>query len=195
MAKLPSAIRKVYNTLYKLKAGGQISYNPTPLEVKEYFNSVDFSHDEITEEQFNQAVNHFSKGNLSTEIKVESAIVHPTQQEVREIVSSKAVELSLKLSIDDVNYVADQIDCVNSTLDEILSEVEGLLTAYSDHKKQESIGKINSMFSRVYSHFESNNSSTSNHLSEKMRRFGEDVEQTQQAFKSSISGALSRLKI
>ncbi|WP_375511792.1 hypothetical protein [uncultured Nostoc sp.] len=195
MAKLPSGIRRVYNALYKLKAGGQMAYTPTPLQIKNYFEAQSFNPDSITDEQFTQTVNHFSKGSLSTELKFESAIVHPTQQEVREIVSNKAIELSLELSSDDINYVADQIDCVNSTIDDILNKVEGLLTAYSDHKKQENIDKIDSMFNRVYNHFQDNNSSTSNHLSARMRSFGKNVEQAQQDLKSSISSTLNRLKI
>ncbi len=127
--------RKVYNRLYKNKATSG-DYAPTPSEIEKYFESQGFDADNLTDEQFNQSIDYFSKGSLSTEVKTESAIVHPTQQEVREIVSSKAIELSLELSTEDVNYVADQIDCVNSTIDDILNEVVGLLTAYSDHKKQ-----------------------------------------------------------
>ncbi|MFN6565214.1 MAG: hypothetical protein RMY28_036180 [Nostoc sp. ChiSLP01] len=212
MSSLPSGVRRVYNTLYKRKATGGMSYTPSPSKIKDYFESKGFNLHNITDEEFNQTISHFSKGELSlpqieqsTEIdshgqsenvnSTESSIVFPTQQQIKDIVSTKAIEMSLELSTLDVEYVASQIDSTDTTLDDVLQQVESLLCAYADHKQQESIQKIDSMFGRVYSHVQFNNSQTSRHLSQKLRQFGTDVEQAQEDFKSSIGNALERLKI
>ncbi|MFK0730160.1 MAG: hypothetical protein ACIWVG_03130 [Gloeotrichia echinulata HAB0833] len=61
---LPAGIRKVYNYFYKKKSLGGSSV-PTPTQIKEYFESRGFDLDSITDEQFNQAINHFSSCELS----------------------------------------------------------------------------------------------------------------------------------
>jgi hypothetical protein len=210
MASLPAGIRRVYNALYKRKASGSNSYTPTPAQIKEYFESQSWSFDHITDEQFNQAINYFSKGELSLHqestglnsvptvddvYNTESNIVL-TEQHLKDIVTAKAAEMSIQLSTSDIEYVANQIDNqVANTLDDVLTQTENLLCAYADYKKQEGIQKIDAMFGRIYHHVQSNNEETSQYISSGLRQFGRDVEQGQQDFKSSVFHALERLKV
>ncbi|MEH2055403.1 MAG: hypothetical protein V7K97_04365 [Nostoc sp.] len=228
MASLPSGVRRVYNSLYKRRVTGGNSYTPTPTQIKEYFDSQGFNIESITDEQFNQAVNHFSKGELSLTTQQESSLLESqsvagvspivetgvlnqndvnesdnmpesslvlTEQQLQGIVSTKAVEMSLQLSTSDIEYVAGQIDSIDTTLDDVLTQTENLLCAYADHKKQEGIQKIDAMFGRVYNHVQSNNEDTSQHISRGLQQFGRDVEQSQQDFKSSVFTTLERLKV
>lgn len=210
MASLPAGVRRVYNFLYKRRATGSNSYTPTPAQIKEYFESQGFNFDNITEEQFNQAINHFSTGELSlqsdsTALDInqgevnesdspESSIVL-TDQQLKDIVTTKAAEMSIQLSTSDVEYVASQIDSIHTTLDDVLTQTENLLCAYADYKKQEGIQKIDAMFGRVYNHVQSNNEETSQYISSGLQKFGRDVEQAQQDFKSSVFNTLKRLKV
>jgi hypothetical protein len=213
MSSLPSGVRRVYNFLYKRKATGGNSYTPTPAQIKEYFESQGFNFDNITESQFNQAINHFSSSELSlitqpnstalnadkgevneTDNTPESSIVL-TEQQLKDIVTTKAAEMSIQLSTSDVEYVASQIDSIDTTLEDVLTQTENLLCAYADYKKQEGIQKIDAMFVRVYNHVQSNNEETSQHISSGFQQFGRDVEQAQQDFKSSVFDTLKRLKV
>ncbi|MDZ8139022.1 MAG: hypothetical protein RM049_27710 [Nostoc sp. DedQUE04] len=229
MASLPAGVRRVYNSLYKRRVTGGNSYTPTPTQIKEYFDSQGFDIDSITDEQFNQTVNHFSKGELSLTTQQESTLLESqsvaevspvvetgvlnqdnvngsddipaesslvlTEQQLQGIVSTKAVEMSLQLSNSDIEYVAGQIDSIDTTLNDVLNQTENLLCAYADHKKQEGIQKIDAMFGRVYNHVQSNNEDTSQHISLRLQQFGRDVEQSQQDFKSSVFATLERLKV
>ncbi|NEU77613.1 hypothetical protein [Nostoc sp. UIC 10630] len=228
MASLPSGVRRVYNSLYKRRVTSGNSYTPTPTQIKEYFDSQGFNVENITDEQFNQAVNHFSKGELSLTTQQESTLLESqsvaevspvvetgvlnqddmnesdnipefglvlTEQQLKDIVTTKAVEMSLQLSTSDIEYVAGQIDSIDTTLDDVLTQTENLLCAYADHKKQEGIQKIDAMFGRVYNHVQSNNEDTSQYISRGLQQFGRDVEQSQQDFKSSVFNTLERLKV
>jgi tetrahydromethanopterin S-methyltransferase subunit B len=210
MSNLPTVVRRVYNYFYKRRATGDSSLAPTPTEIKEYFHSQGFNTESITDEEFNQAINHFSKGELSLQLdstaldvnqgevnesdSPESSIVL-TDQQLKDIVTTKAAEMSIQLSTSDVEYVASQIDSIDTTLDDVLTQTENLLCAYADYKKQEGIQKIDAMFERVYNHVQSNNEETSHHISSGLQKFGRDVEQSQQDFKSSVFNALERLKV
>lgn len=211
MSNLPTGVRRVYNYFYKRRATGDNSYTPTPTQIKEYFDSQGFDIDSITNEQFNQAISYFSKGELSLQqdsatlnlqndvngsddIPAESSLVL-TEQQLQGIVSTKSVEMSLQLSTSDVEYVAGQIDNIDTTLDDVLTQTENLLCAYADHKKQEGIQKIDAMFGRVYNHVQHSNQETSHHISNGLQQFGRDVEQAQQDFKSSVFNTLERLKV
>lgn len=211
MANLPSGVRRVYNHFYKRKATGGNSYTPTPSEIKDYLESQGFGSDNITEEQFNQTINHFSSCELSfSQVEQSAELINQTgdakvddfssgtltKQERHSIVSSKASQMNIQLSADDIDYVAGRIDIqVGTTLDEILHQTESLLCKYADYKQQEGIQKIDAMFGRVYNHVQSNNEDTSQHISRGLQQFGRDIEQSEKDFKSSISNALSRLKI
>lgn len=228
MSSLPSGVRRVYNSLYKRKATSSNSYTPTPTQIKEYFDSQGFNVENITDEQFNQAIDHFSSCELSLTTQQESSLLESqsvagvspvvetgvlnqndvnesdkmpesslvlTEQQLQGIVSTKAVEMSLQLSTSDIEYVAGQIDSIDTTLDDVLTQTENLLCAYADHKKQEGIQKIDAMFGRVYNHVQSNNEDTSQHISRGLQQFGRDVEQSQQDFKSSVFTTLERLKV
>jgi len=211
MSNLPAGVRRVYNYFYKRRATGDNFYTPTPTQIKEYFDSQGFNVDGITEEEFNQTISYFCKGELSLQqdsatlnlqndvngsddIPAESSLVL-TEQQLQGIVTTKAAEMSLQLSSSDIEYIASRIDSIDSTLEDVLTQTENLLCAYADHKKQEGIQKIDAMFGRVYNHVQSNNQDTSHHISSGLQQFGRDVDQAQQDFKSSVFNTLERLKI
>ena len=123
----------------------------------------------------------------------ELGLIQMSEDGKREIVTSKAAEMSIELSADDVAYVASQID--DNTLEDVLAQTENLLCAYADYKKAAGLEKIDAMFGRVYNHVQQNNQETSNHISQGLRRFGQDIERSQQDFKSSALSALEHLKV
>lgn len=126
----------------------------------------------------------------------ELGITPRNEEEKREIVTSKAAQMNIQLSVDDVAYVASQIDTqVDTTLEDVLAQTENLLCAYADYKKAAGLQKIDAMFGRVYDHAQQNNEDTSKHISQGLRRFGQDIERSQLDFKSSVLNALECLKI
>lgn len=210
MANLPSGVKKVYNHFYKRKSDG--GYTPTPTQIKEYFESKDFDVENINDDQFNEVVNYFSPKQITkpepqSVLSPELAQPQERSQSVpvaqpapltisqkQELVSLKAQQMNIVLSGDDVQYVANQINQqTNSTLDEVINQVESALVKFADYKKRESEIKINEMFGRVYSHVEQNNYETSQQISQGLRHFGQSIEEAQQDFKSSVLNALKCL--
>ncbi|MFN6475301.1 hypothetical protein [Nostoc sp. DedQUE07] len=216
MAKLPAGVRRIYNHFYKQKATGEKGYTPTPLEIKEYLDSKGFGQETLDEHQFNETIAYFSKGKLSLptdkpvvesitgsikpeidsssdDIPAEASLALSDQQ-IQGIVNNKAASMSMQLSADDVDYVANQIDSVDATLEDVLAQTETLLCAYADHKQRESLEKVDRMFGRVYNHIQNGNQATSDELSRGLKQFGKDVAQSQEAFKSSLLVNLKRLQ-
>lgn len=218
MAKLAAGVRRIYNHFYKQKATGEKGYTPTPLEIKEYLDSKGFNQETLDEHQFSETIAYFSKGELSlmTDEPVSEAIsatesipdeidsatddinhessITLSDQQLQNIVNSKAASMSMQLSADDVEYVANQIDSVDATLEDVLAQTETLLCAYADHKQRESLQKVDRMFGRVYDHIQNGNQATSDELSRGLKQFGKDVAQSQEAFKSSLLVNLKRLQ-
>ena len=149
MASLPSGVRRVYNSLYKRRVTGGNSYTPTPTQIKEYFDSQGFNVENITDEQFNQAVNYFSKGELSTfsqdyedmpSGKAEANAPSETNQIVvsdadkQALVSSQSSALGFTLSEDETTAIADSIDDVFTDYSSFISSVTNAIKGYIAHK-------------------------------------------------------------
>jgi hypothetical protein len=98
MSNLPTGVRRVYNYFYKRKVQGDSYFTPTPTQIKEYFDSQNFNVERITDEEFNQAVNYFSRGELSLTTQQES-----TTLESQSVAGVPSVMGTGVLNEDDVN--------------------------------------------------------------------------------------------
>lgn len=122
-----------------------------------------------------------------------SEIVRTTQHE---IVTNTAASMGIVLAEADIIAIANQLDYqADSSVTEIIAEAEVLLTAYADHKKQESKDKVSAMLGRVYDRVSENDAEVSQHLSTGLQQFASDLEVSQQEFKRQARQAFSRLKI
>ncbi len=127
---------------------------------------------------------------------LETNAIVQSEKQARDIVSSKASEMGIVLSESDIIAIADQLDYqVDSSVEDVIAEAEGLLIAYADHKKQQSKDKVDSMLGRVYRRVANNNSEVTQHLSEGLQQFATDLNSSNNDFKRQARAALSRLRI
>jgi hypothetical protein len=145
---IAAGTRRVYNRLYKNKAIGG-AYAPTPSQIEEYFASQDFDANNLTDEQFNQAVNYLSKGELSTvsqdsegipsreaeaNAPSESNQIVMSDADKQALVSSQSSALGFTLSEDETIAIADSIDDVFTDYSSFISSVTNAIKGYIAHK-------------------------------------------------------------
>ncbi|MHC5719683.1 MAG: hypothetical protein ACYTX0_48500, partial [Nostoc sp.] len=139
MTAIPAGIRKVYNYFYKKKSL-EGSFMPTPSQIREYFESQAFDVDNVVDEQFNHAVDYFSKGELSTAVqgsesltlKEKSEVVHGgnPQDHTSELVSNTAENLGIVLNTQEIADIAENINYSSDDLYNSLDEIKSAIIAF-----------------------------------------------------------------
>lgn len=222
MAKLPSGVRRVYNALYKLKASGRTAYTPTPSEIKDYFDTNNLNHDSITDDEFHQAVNHFCKGELSTDTqnKIDTTsnneleIVSPNNKpepitsakhnqivisnsDKQALVSSQSSALGFTLTEEETIAVADSIDDVFNDYSSFISSVTNAIKGYIAHKFDTIEHDLESSTTEVREYL----AARTNQLNEKVSGFADNVKSIQtdtteirNSLKTSQAAVLTRFR-
>ncbi|MBH8565914.1 hypothetical protein I8748_27735 [Nostoc sp. CENA67] len=198
MSKLPSGLRRVYNTLYKRKATGLISYAPTPSEIKDYFESQEFDVNNITDEQFEQAISYFTKGELSTvnqeyfdAVSSDKAEVPSSKPEAKAspesnqiivsgadkqaLVSSQSSALGFSLTEEETIAVADSIDNVFADYSAFISSVTNAIKGYIAHKFDTIENDLESSTTEVREYL----NARTNQLNQKVSNFADNVKAIQ----------------
>ena len=110
------------------------------------------------------------------------------------MVTSKAAELGMILTSQQVSSIADTIDISANTFDEILSDVETALLAYADYSANEVDAKIHASLTRVEERVVNRHQQSRDKLAQGLTSISTALEVSRNQSKSQISGILSRLK-
>jgi hypothetical protein len=215
---LPVGIRKVYNHFYKKKSLGGSSV-PTPSQIKEYLESRGFDLDNIDDEEFNQAIDYFSKGELSViqqdgdveELPLRgSAVVHggnPQEHTVSpnelaitstsksELVASAAESLGIILNTQEVINIADNINYSSDNLHDSLDEIKSAIITFIQHKALLNNQKINQVISDINQVASSEFSNNSQQLTEGLQSVNRQMQQQNTDFKSKVKSAIAAFAI
>ncbi|MBN3871651.1 hypothetical protein [Nostoc sp. JL33] len=186
---LAAGTRKVYNHFYKGKAT-RGSYTPTPSEIKNYFESQGFDADNLTDEQFNQTVNYFSKGELSTvsqdseempsgEAEANAPIVNNqivvSGADKQALVSSQSSALGFTLTEEETIAIADSIDDVFTDYSSFISSVTNAIKGYISHKFDTIENDLENSTTEVREYL----TARTNQLNQKVSNFADNVKAIQ----------------
>ncbi|MEA5622786.1 hypothetical protein [Nostoc sp. UHCC 0251] len=193
---LAAGTRKVYNRFYRNKATGG-SYAPTPSQIEEYFVSQGFDANSLTDEQFNQTINHFSKGELSTvgqdseEIPSGKSEAMPTagyayappesnqivvsNADKQALVSSQSLALGFTLTEEETIAVADSIDNVFGDYSSFISSVTNAIKGYIAHKFDSIENDLENSTTEVREYL----TKRTNQLNQKVSNFADNVKAIQ----------------
>jgi hypothetical protein len=212
MTALPAGIRKVYNYFYKKKSLGGSSA-PTPTQIKEYFESRGFDLDNIDDEEFNQAIGYFSKGELSViqqdddndseavaSLRVSNVEKSPnklaiTPNSKSELVASAAESLGIVLNTQEVINIADNINYSSDNLHDSLDEIKSAIIKFIQHKALLNNQKINQVISDINQVASSEFSNNSQQLTEGLQSVNRQMQQQNTDFKSKVKSAIAAFAI
>lgn len=212
MASLPSGVRRVYNSLYKRRVTGGNSYTPTPTQIKEYFDSQGFNVENITDEEFSQVINHFSKGELSTfsqdyedmpsgEAEANAPLINNqivvSDADKQALVSSQSSALGFTLTEEEAIAVADSIDDVFTDYSSFISSVTNAIKGYIAHKFDTIENDLENSTTEVREYL----TARTNRLNQKVSNFADnvkaiqtDTEAIRKNLKSSEIAVLARFR-
>jgi hypothetical protein len=186
---LAAGTRKVYNRFYRNKATGG-SYAPTPSQIEEYFASQGFDANSLTDEQFNQAINYFSKGELSTfgqdsedmpsgEAEANAPLVNNqivvSDADKQALVSSQSSALGFTLTEEEAIAVADSIDDVFTDYSSFISSVTNAIKGYIAHKFDTIENDLENSTTEVREYL----TARTNRLNQKVSNFADNVKAIQ----------------
>ena len=210
MASLPTGIRRVYNYFYKRRATVSNSYTPTPTQIKEYFESQSFNAENITEEEFNQAVNHFSKGELSLEVQDVSNIeelsnsseivsvstndeLSHTQKQT--LIQQVASTLEVNLSVDQVKKISQKMDWSLSDRTLLKDRIQSAIVAWIDYQIEQDKQQTDDMMQEVEEHLVTKLQESNQHFDSKAREFSNRIEEAREKFRATETELLDLFKI
>ena len=111
------------------------------------------------------------------------------------MVTSKAAELGMILTPQQVSNIADSIDTSASTFDEILSDVETALLAYADYSANQVDAKIQQTLTRVEERVVNRHQQSKDKLAQGLTNISTALEVSRSQTKSQLGNILSRLKV
>ncbi|MBW4605696.1 MAG: hypothetical protein KME22_00355 [Hassallia sp. WJT32-NPBG1] len=111
------------------------------------------------------------------------------------MVTSKAAELGMILTPQQVSSIADTIDTSASTFDEILSDVETALLAYADYSANQVDAKIHASLTRVEERVVNRHQQSRDKLAQGLTSISTALEESRSQTKSQLGNILSRLKV
>jgi DNA anti-recombination protein RmuC len=111
------------------------------------------------------------------------------------MVTSKAAELGMILTSQQVSSIADTIDTSASTFDEILSDVETALLAYADYSANQVDAKIHASLTKVEERVVNRHQQSKDKLAQGLTNISTALEESRTKTKSQLGGILSRLKV
>lgn len=192
---LPVGIRKVYNHFYKKKSLGGSSV-PTPTQIKEYFEFRGFDFDNMDDEEFNQAIDYFSKGELSVIQQDDDVEKSPnklaiTPSSKSELVVSAAESLGIVLNTQEVINIADNINYSSENLHDSLDEIKSAIITFIQHKALLNNQKINQVISDINQVASSEFSNNSQQLTEGLQSVNRQMQQQNTDFKSQVKSAIA----
>ncbi|MBW4635456.1 MAG: hypothetical protein KME30_27265 [Iphinoe sp. HA4291-MV1] len=114
--------------------------------------------------------------------------------DVGQLVTSKANEMGVVLSEQQINDIADSVDTSADTFDEILDHVEQALLAYADHSADSVDAKIDQTLDRVQQRVIYRHEQSREHLAQKLTKLGAVLESSRNQTKSQLTSILARLK-
>jgi uncharacterized protein YukE len=191
MNNLPSGIRKVYNYFYKKKSL-EGSFVPTPSQIREYFESQAFDIDNIVDEQFNQAVDYFSKGELATVNQDSDAI---TLKEKSEVVASTAENLGIVLNTQEISEIAANISYSSDDLHDSLDEIKSAIVAFIKYKAALNNQRISQVINDINQVASSEFSNNSQQLASGLQSINQQLQQQNTDFKSQVKSAIAAFAI
>ncbi|QIR41730.1 hypothetical protein HCG51_34130 (plasmid) [Tolypothrix sp. PCC 7910] len=209
---LASGTRRVYNRFYRNKATGG-SYAPTPSQIEEYFVSQGFDAHNLSDEQFNQTVHHFSKGELSTVGKDSQATfnskadanIFPENNQIvvssadkQALVSTQSAALGFELSEQETIAIADNIDNVFADYSAFVTSVTSAITGYIAHKFDEIEEKLDSSGNDVRKYLADRNFRLNQKLvdyANNVKNIKSDTEEIRENLQTTKNVVLSRFQI
>lgn len=200
MSTLPSGTRKVYNYFYKRKALGS-AYTPTPAQIKEYFESQGFDVDSITDEQFNQAVDYFSKGELlvirqNNDVSDVEAIPQDNAPSTKsELVRSTAQSLGIVLNTAEIAEIASNVNSSSDDLQDSLEEIKSAIVAFIKYKASLNSEKISQIVDEINLVASSEFSNNSQQLTDGLQSLNRQIQQQNTDFKSQVKSAIAAFAI
>lgn len=111
------------------------------------------------------------------------------------MVTSKAAELGMILTPQQVSSIADTIDTSANTFDEILSDVETALLAYADYSANQVDAKIHASLTRVEERVVNRHQQSRDKLAQGLTSISTALEESRSQTKSQLGNILSRLKV
>ncbi len=136
----------------------------------------------------------FTEGDCDTE-NITNALIQVTDEQKHQIVSLKASEMGIQLATTDIDAIADTIDSVVSSTEELINQIEQAITAYIEQIKQHNQQKIDGMIFRLAQKIQLSNQETATHFNNQSQKFNEALVAAQQDLKSSILQSLKRFAI
>jgi DNA anti-recombination protein RmuC len=116
------------------------------------------------------------------------------ETDVGQLVTSKASEMSVVLSEQQINEIADSVDTSANTFDEILDQVEQALLAYADHSADSIDTKIDQTLDRVQQRVVNRHEQSRERLAQRLTLLGAALESSRNQTKSQLTSILARLK-
>lgn len=107
----------------------------------------------------------------------------------------KSQELGIKLSDDEINFIADSVEHCGEILSKMLDDIQSALIAYIDYKTGLNNQKIDSCLDSVVTYAESKFHENSQHLSNRLKTLANEMEAVATRNKSHIKSILSRLAV
>ncbi|MBD6619708.1 hypothetical protein FNW02_28795 [Komarekiella sp. 'clone 1'] len=135
-----------------------------------------------------QALAHPKEETISTQITLSDA-------NKRALTRQKSQELGINLNDSEINSIADSVEHCGDSLDEMLGEIQSALIAYIDHNASLNTQKIDTALDNVVEYAEQKFTQNSQHLSNRLRTFSQEIEAVATHNKSQIKSILSRLAI
>jgi hypothetical protein len=202
MTAIPAGIRKVYNYFYKKKSlEGSSMFTPT--QIKEYFVSFGFDVDAITDEQFNQAVDYFSKGELAlveqdkplTFLEEEQrSPIEPEpepQPERSQMIKSQAQALGIVLNDAEIVQIASNLNESSDDLHDSLDDIKSAIIAFVRYKSSLNGQRISEVIEEINNVVADELSSNSRKLTQGLESINHNMQQQNADFKSKVKSAIA----
>lgn len=176
--------------------------NPTSLQLSQ---AVEFLIDKQSK-QLAKVPSEITTTEVLTETMTEQSSIATASEDLSQLaiadylnlgsmVTSKAAELGMILTSQQVSNIADSIDTSASTFDEILSDVETALLTYADYSANQVDAKIHASLTRVEERVVNRHQQSRDKLAQGLTNISTALEVSRNQTKSQLGNILSRLKV